>query len=84
MTESEVDALLDEVRVIRDTTDDPRARQAAELILQDAALSAAERAALFGPDCGACPRAARRLSPDVTEPDGREAWTGAIVKSASF
>ena len=44
MTESEVDALLDEVRVIRDTTDDPRARQAAELILQDAALSAAERA----------------------------------------
>ena len=49
MTESEVDALLDEVRVIRDTTDDPRARQAADLILQDAALTDAERAALFGP-----------------------------------
>lgn len=49
MTESEVDALLDEVRVIRDTTDDPRARQAADLILQDAELTDAERAALFGP-----------------------------------
>ena len=49
MTESEVDALLDEVRVIRDKTDDPRARQAADLILQDAALTDAERAALYGP-----------------------------------
>lgn len=49
MSEQELEALLAEVREIRDTTDDPRARQAADLILQDAALTDAERAALFGP-----------------------------------
>lgn len=49
VSETELESLLDDVRTIRDTTTNPRTRQAADLILRDAALTPAEREALYGP-----------------------------------